>query len=165
MVKQRRFYSFILILFLLFGAILLQYGCSDTKENQVERSYVLSESQDRITPQVGESWGYQARSHEMESFVVLRKAEDIPDIGRMWHVSFFGLLVKNPTVPEKPHKHIMHLPIKEAPLLASLTEKLNCDVPDGDWEEGYNMWKADQGGVFDIPLQECVNAIEKIVNQ
>ena len=125
----------------------------------------MSESQDVFTPQPGECWAYQTRPHESESFVVLRKVEELPKVGRVWHVSLFNLAVKNPTIPEKPHKYIAHTPIKEERLLDSLTEKLDCEIPDIDWEEGYNSWQNDHGGAFDVPLQECVIIIEEIINR
>lgn len=143
-------------------------SCSgrDRKENINRKGNIsVNESQDQISPQVGQIWGYQTRPHESESCVVLRKVEELPNLGRIWHVSLFDLVVKNPTVPEKPIKYIMHIPIKEDQLLASLTEKLDREVPEKDWQQGYDLWRSNRGGVFDVPLQECVNIMEESVNQ
>ncbi len=125
----------------------------------------MSESQNSVNPQVGECWGYKTRPHETESFVVIRKVEEMSNLSTVWHVSFFDVAVKNPTVPEKPIKYITHIPILEARLFESLTEKLDRSAPAKEWEEGYNIWRQDRGGVFDVTLRECVEIMEDIVNQ
>jgi len=125
----------------------------------------MNESQDQTMPQVGECWGYQTRLHETESYIVIRKVEDMPKLGQVWHVSIFDLAVKNPTIPEKPFPYILHVAISEEQLLESLTQKLDRSIPDKDWEEGYNIWLKGDGGAFSVPLSECVTAIEEVINR
>ena len=113
----------------------------------------------------GECWSYAARPGEEESFLVIRKIETLPKLGEVVHISVFGLKIKSPSAPKGYTDQTGHLPISGANLRASLTKKIQRNIPDVDWKEGYRLWSDAKGGVFSKPVSECVGFIEEAINR
>lgn len=113
----------------------------------------------------GQCWTYDTRPGEEASFLVIRKIETVPKLGEIVHISVFGLKIKNPRAPQGYSKEIGHVPISVASLKASIKSQTKADIPPLDWQDGYGIWLEDKGGAFTIPVKECINAMEEVVNQ
>lgn len=113
----------------------------------------------------GECWTYHTRPGEEASFLVIRKIESHPKMGEIVHISVFGLHIKNPNFARGFHDALGHMPVSKDSLLPVLKEKVQREIPDGDWEEGYATWRKNSGGVFTVPVSECIQMFETAFNQ
>ncbi len=120
-----------------------------------------------LTLKAGECWSYSTRPGEESSFLVIRKIETLPKLGEVIHISVFNLKIKSPSAPRGFTDQAGHLPIAGANVRASLKAKVQKNIPDVDWREGYRMWReaydAGKGGVFTKPVSECVGFMEKAI--
>ena len=113
----------------------------------------------------GDCWTYAARPNEEASFLVIRKIEILPKMGEVIHISIFELKIINPSAPHGYSDRAGHLPITGVQVRASLKEKVQRKIPDGDWKEGYGAWReaydSGKAGVFTKSVSECVGIVEE----
>jgi hypothetical protein len=112
----------------------------------------------------GDCWSYRTRPGEEQSFLVIRKIEQLPKIGEVVHISIFGLHIKNPHIAGGFSSELPHMPISADSLRRSLTQKLQRHAPDCDWQSGYNTWRDAKAGAFTEPVSECVKFTEDALN-
>ena len=114
---------------------------------------------------VGQVWRYQTRPGEEASRVSVGRIEKIEGIGSVVHVKLTGLRLRG---PQGVATVILHAPVAEPQLSASVTE---LSGERGDLEgfaEGYALWRSAYGsgkaGVFTLPLAGVVDSIEQALN-
>lgn len=108
----------------------------------------------------GDCWSYHTRVGEEQSFIVIRKIEQLPKIGEVVHISVFGLHVKNPHIAGGISRELPHMPITGDSLRRSVSGKLQRPAPDCDWRSGYETWQAAKAGAFTQPVSECIKIAE-----
>lgn len=118
--------------------------------------------QHRFKP--GQVWGYLTRDVEPHSTLTICKTEYDSPLGDVVHIAVNGLRIKNPRTPNYGET-IGHLPITAEALARSVTTCIGLaeDLP--DFEEGYQIWRQDHGGVFTSSVAHCVAFIENTLNQ
>lgn len=118
--------------------------------------------------EVGQKWAYKTRPVENSSILTIVKIDEIKDV-KIIHISLEGVKIKNPQSPKGFGDKVSHMPISEDALGKSVTKIIGTTVTLPDFQEGYTMWKEpfDQGkgGYFTIPVSECVEYMEKAINQ
>ena len=107
----------------------------------------------------GDCWSYNTRPGEESSFIVIRKIEHFPKAGEIVHISIYGVKLKNPAIGGFSDS-IGHMPIAGDNLRKSLKQKLDRKPPDSDWEPGYRSWLKAKGGVYALPVRDCVKSVE-----
>lgn len=112
---------------------------------------------------VGQVWHYQARPQESDSEIVVCKIEPLGD-KRVVHISVRGLQLRNPHTSSGVQDSLPHLPLDEETLHACVTELVQENAPLPDYEEGYDDWKRNQGGVWTVPLSELLTVLEEAVS-
>ncbi|GHU32374.1 hypothetical protein FACS189497_13920 [Betaproteobacteria bacterium] len=117
----------------------------------------------------GQVWSYKTREGEEESTVLINKVEQVPKLGKIFHISIFGVKVKNPRISSGVSTELPHSPVSEETLRKSLKKLIRRSSPNPDYAEGYKTWKEafDKGeaGVFTIDVAEIIDVIEKAINQ
>ena len=117
----------------------------------------------------GQVWSYKARPGEEGSTVLINKIESYPKLGKVIHISIFGVKVRNKRAPSGVTSDLPHFPVSETTLNASLVKLLRKSSPNPEYVEGYQTWKTafDQGdaGVFTISVAEIVGVIEDAINK
>lgn len=107
----------------------------------------------------GQIWEYKTRDEDKESTVRILKIEPNPadeqvKMGRIVHISIKNISLKMPGVG-KIKTEIGHMPVFEKNLRESVTRFVGKTVEEPNLE-GYNEWKNAKGGVFSIPLNDCI---------
>ena len=118
----------------------------------------------------GQVWSYKNRPGEEGSTVLINKIESYPKLGKVIHISIFGVKVRNKHAPSGFTSDLSHFPVSETTLNASLVKLLRkSSSPNPDYVEGYQTWKAafDKGeaGVFTISVAEIVGVIEDAISR
>lgn len=113
---------------------------------------------------VGQVWEYKTRAVEVGSTLTIVKIDNVEN-ERIIHISVQGLSIKNPKAPKGYNDKIAHLPISEKSLTESVTKMLRVTEELPDFQEGYNLWKDAQGGYFTLPVSQCVEYMEQVINQ
>jgi hypothetical protein len=78
--------------------------------------------------------------------------------------SVFGLHIKNPHIAGGFSDELPRMPISVDSLRRSVTQKLQRQTPDCDWQSGYKMWRDANAGAFTEPVSECVKFTEDTLN-
>lgn len=112
----------------------------------------------------GQVWRYRTRPGEESSQLQIHRVEQVP-AGEVFHISVDGLQIRNPFMPSGYQQKLMHSPVSRETLDASVTKLVREDGPaaDEDFEEGYNLWSGDKGGIFSTDVASIVANIESIV--
>lgn len=117
---------------------------------------------------VGQIWSYKTRSGEEASTVLINKIETHPKLGEIFHVSIFGVKVKNSKVAGGLSTELPHFPVSGETLNKSVTKLVGQRQPNPEYIDGYNFWKQafDNGeaGIFTITLAEIVGVVEESIN-
>lgn len=117
----------------------------------------------------GQVWSYKTRKGEEKSTVLINKVDTDPKLGKIFHISIFGVKIKNPRIVGGVSTELQHSPVSEETLKKSLTKMTRKDSPNPDYADGYKTWKEafDRGdaGVFTIGVADIVGVIEKTINQ
>jgi hypothetical protein len=118
--------------------------------------------------EVGQKWAYKTRPVESGSTLTIVKMDEIKGT-KIIHISLEGVKIKNPQSPNGFGNKVSHMPISEDALRDSITKMIGTTKALPDFKEGYKMWREafDQGkgGYFTIPVSECVEYMEKAINQ
>ncbi len=113
----------------------------------------------------GQVWRYHTRPVEPESTLTICKVESHAQMGTIVHISVENLKVKNARRPQGFSDRLPHTPISTDALDQSVTELVKEDAPLPDYLEGYRTWQEHRGGVFTIPVAECIEFTERAINQ
>ena len=116
----------------------------------------------------GQVWTYKNRIGEDGSTVLINKVESHPKLGKIFHVSIFGVKVKNSKLAGGISTDLPHFPVSEETLNKSVVKLIGKKAPNPEYLDGYNVWKEafDNGeaGIFTITLAEIVGVIEESIN-
>lgn len=116
----------------------------------------------------GQVWSYKTRPSEKSSTVLINRVDSHEKLGRIFHISVFGVEVKNPHVDGGVSTELPHFPVSEETLKKSLIKLINKRTPNSEYVEGYNTWKeafdAGQAGIFTISVSEIVGVVEQSIN-
>lgn len=116
----------------------------------------------------GQVWTYKNRAGEDGSTVLINKVESHPKLGKIFHVSIFGVNVKNSKIAGGISTDLPHFPVSEETLNRSVVKLIGKKEPNPEYLNGYNVWKEafDNGeaGIFTITLAEIVGVIEESIN-
>jgi hypothetical protein len=116
----------------------------------------------------GQVWTYKNRLGEDGSTVLINKVESHPELGNIFHVSIFGVKVKNPNIAGGISTDLPHFPVAEETLNMSVVKLIAKKEPNPEYLAGYTAWKEafDNGdaGIFTITLADIVGVIEDIIN-
>lgn len=111
----------------------------------------------------GQVWEYDTRPGDEGSLIKIQKVEGFPNPDspdKVYHISIIGLHYRNAAAPGIA----MHLPVSRKTLDASVT-RLSAKRPDfPDYTEGYQIWRENNGGVFDISLAELADLLDNMVS-
>ena len=104
----------------------------------------------------GQVWEYHVRPGDEGSLLRIQQVETSPE-GRdpVYHISVIGVRLNG-----QAGTMIAHLPVSEQTLNASVTRESPSDAAFPSAAEGIATWRANRGGVFDIPLARIIEAID-----
>lgn len=114
--------------------------------------------------EVGQIWEYRSREGEEGS---LLKIQEISQLGPgdnpmlVYHVSIIGVRLG----PNSRIKEISHVPLSTETLDVSVTALSPLDPEFPDPEEGMEIWREDEGGVFTLPVAEIVNIFDETITR
>ena len=108
----------------------------------------------------GQRWSFRGRPQDPAPSLVVGKVETTPE-GVVVHVSVFGIHVVNPHSPQGVNTEAPHLPLSAEALDASGVELMGTGRVDDAFERGYSEWAKAKGGVFAIPVAECLDILEQ----
>jgi hypothetical protein len=105
-------------------------------------------------------WKYKCPKNERDARVVICKVEGTGE-NEVFHVR-----VENLWRAGGQFRAASHLPVSRHSLESCLTELVG-DIPlddmPTDWKVGYKDWKDHRGGVWTIPLTDCLDALETTI--
>jgi hypothetical protein len=113
---------------------------------------------------VGQVWSYRTRAGEEASRAYVARVDR--DLGSkpVFHLYIDGLKLKNPLVEGGVQDHLVHVPVSQEALEASVIAMTQEGVIPPDISEGYIIWREafeqGQAGVFTMSLQRVVQYIE-----
>ena len=118
---------------------------------------------------VGQVWKYKTRPNEENSRLTIAKVENEPKNGNIIHITVTNLKIKNPHASSGYTDLIGRMPLAESAVAESATE-LSNEMPDlSSYKEGYQDWREafdnGRGGIWTLPVSECVAAMEEVVNK
>jgi hypothetical protein len=119
--------------------------------------------------QVGQAWSYRARANEQASQIYIVRIDR--DLGSrpIFHVYVDGLKLKNPLIEGGVQDHLVHLPLSQEALDASVVAMVQANAALPDISEGYDVWRSafleGRAGVFTMPLSDAIQYIENASNK
>jgi len=109
------------------------------------------EAADRYAP--GQVWEYRHRPQDDGSLLKIQRAErGAGELGMIYHVSVIGV-----NLGDRAPREIPHAPVSRATLDASVTRLSDAQRPWPTFIPGIAAWRADEGGVFTVPIAEVVD--------
>jgi len=112
----------------------------------------------------GQVWEYDARESDQGSLLKIHQIEEIQiadETMLVYHIAISGIYVA--AIGKKID--LPHAPISPAALRASVKRLVQSDYAFPDPEEGIEMWRQDEGGVFTISPSKIADIIEQAVSQ
>jgi hypothetical protein len=112
----------------------------------------------------GQVWEYDARPGDEGSLLKIQKVEPYSGAvldGRAYHISVVGVQLGKPGLEPV----ISHAPVSRETLDASVTRLSSSDVEFPSADEGINIWRSDEGGVFTVPMRAVVGYIDDVSQQ
>ncbi len=143
-------YIFILIILL----ILIFYLLINKENNHKEENKY----------EIGQVWSYKTRESEVESRIYIVKIEEFGKGDLVYHIYVDNLKIKN-TKLGKEQNFLGHSPVSKKSLDLSVLEMIEITKDLPDVNEGYDSWKSNNGGVFDVSVKEIIELIEDTVNK
>ena len=147
---------------ILMGFLSSLFGCG----KQAPPDPVPTQS-DKFKP--GQIWQYRTRKGEEGSRLIIGKVEQVGTLGIVVHIKLIGLSIKNPHATGGISNVLGHAPVTEATLSESVTTLVSEGGDLDGFHEGYDTWltgyKANNAGVFTIPISEIVDCMEKAFSQ
>jgi hypothetical protein len=115
----------------------------------------------------GQVWTYHTRSGDEGSTFQINKIETDPKLGRIFHISVFGVHLNNPHVAGGITTDLPHFPVSKETLDKSVISLAGMPTRKVAYEEGYAEWKkafdAGRAGIFTISVAEIVSTIEQTI--
>ncbi|MBI1384092.1 MAG: hypothetical protein GC150_04195 [Rhizobiales bacterium] len=112
----------------------------------------------------GQVWRYETRAHERESRIEILKVEDEGGTAIV-HIRLVDVGILNPGLSGGRAPIVEHLPITEAALRASVTERLMLPASEPGAMEAYHSWREaferGEAGVFDLTVAEIVELLDE----
>jgi hypothetical protein len=108
----------------------------------------------------GQVWSYKTRTGESTSTITILKVETLPKIGTFIHVRIDGVQFKNCTGGPSP-RTIDHAPFSKSAIDKSVLRQISVASTLPEFEEGYDDWLANCGGVYTITVAEMVEADDR----
>ncbi len=123
---------------------------------EVERSDFYAE---------GQVWEYRTRPGEEGSLLKIQRIESYPssrtdETRRVYHISIIGVRV-GPTAQGA----LPHLPVSRETLDNSVIRRSNSAVAFPRVDDGVEIWRRDQGGVFTLSVADIVGAVDQMLGQ
>jgi len=110
----------------------------------------------------GQVWTYHSRSTEPAATLTVLKVETLPKIGVIVHLRLDGIRLRNCSGGPEPTE-IEHAPFTRDAVDRSVVKLIRTgDVP--PFQEGYDRWRHDCGGVYTITVAEMVAVDEQTFN-
>ncbi|MEO3431161.1 hypothetical protein AAFN88_20065 [Pelagibius sp. CAU 1746] len=113
---------------------------------------------------VGQVWSYRTRPGEEASRIYIARVDRDFGAKPIFHLYIDGLKLKNPMLETNVQDHLVHVPVSQEALEASVIAMTQDGVIPPDISEGYIVWREafEQGraGVFTMSLQQVVQYIE-----
>ncbi len=105
---------------------------------------------------VGQRWSYRARGVDVGSTLLIGAVEQEEGRPSVIHITIAGIVTPRSDAPIV----IGHMPFSKEAIDDSVLELLESgiDVPDG-FEDGFAVWKAQEGGVFALGVAEAIEAV------
>ncbi len=117
----------------------------------------------------GQVWSYKTRAGEESSTLLINKIESHPKFGNIFHISVFGIKIKNPRGLGRVPLDLPHTPVSSTTMDKSVLKLVGQSKPNPDFLGGYKEWKGvfDQGkaGIYTISVAEIVSGLEETVSQ
>lgn len=114
--------------------------------------------------EAGQIWRYQTRPGEESSRLFIVRIDRGPSGQSIYHIYLDGLQLRNPLMAGGMQDHLLHAPVTQEALDASVTELLQSEAEMPDISEGYAEWllafEKGQAGVFTLPVNQIVQHIE-----
>jgi hypothetical protein len=113
----------------------------------------------------GQVWEYHTRPGEEGSLLKIQRIEPYPnapagDALLVYHISVIGARLG----PQRVPTDLPHFPVSQVTLDASVTRRSQSEAAFPAPDEGIATWRADQGGVFTIPVAEIVAIVDHMVS-
>ena len=105
----------------------------------------------------GQIWEYRTRPSDMGSLLKVQHVENHEVLGTVYHISVIGIRLRNPEM----HPELPHTPVSRETLDASVTELSTKTPVFPKPEDGIAQWRADDGGVFTIPVADIVEIVDR----
>lgn len=106
----------------------------------------------------GQVWEYQTRPGDEGSLLRIQKIE--PDAhGSIYHISVIGVHFHDLPLSGQ----IVHMPVSERTLDASVTLLSSSSASFPDASEGIEQWRSARGGVFTVTIAEAISLAESTV--
>ncbi len=112
----------------------------------------------------GQEWEYRTRPGEEASTLIILKIEDVDGLGTAYHVSVENVKIANPHTETGIQTRMFHVPLDKTALDASVTALKDEQVTIPDYEEGYQAWADQNGGLFNAPVADILTMVEKTVS-
>lgn len=108
--------------------------------------------------EAGQVWNYRTDARDAGSLIKIQLVEETEDPSQpIYHISMIGIRVDG--LPEAIN--IEHLPVSQETLDTSVTQLADPATPFPDYRGGYDIWRADNGGVFTITLVQIADIIRQ----
>jgi hypothetical protein len=115
----------------------------------------------------GQLWAYKTRVGEEDSRLLIDKVEDVPKLGRIFHISLSNIHLKDSAVTIATE--LPHLPVSLQTLTSSCTTLVGHSEPNPMYLQGYQTWRkafdAGQAGVYTISIAEILNTTEALLKR
>ena len=105
----------------------------------------------------GQIWEYKTRPGESASRITILRVENADKVGVIVHVGIAGVRLKS------CGDTVQHAPFAKAALDESVTRQSGTVTKMPAYEEGYNQWLANCGGVYTIKIAEVLNVIDSML--
>lgn len=107
---------------------------------------------------VGQVWEYHTRPGDAGSLLKIQGIEPFGE-AHVFHISVVGVHYGD----DDSAKDVAHLPVSRETLDQSVTRLSAADATFPEPDEGIEIWRADNGGVFTISLAEIMKIIADTV--
>ncbi|MCK4635307.1 MAG: hypothetical protein KAT32_00430 [Candidatus Moranbacteria bacterium] len=155
-------------LFLVVGFVIVLAGCEHKEEEDKKVNEVYSNNEvmkkEKNKYETGQVWTYKTRENESDSKIYIVKIEEFGKDEFIYHIYVDNLKIENAQLG-KQQTFLGHSPVSKVSLDLSVLEMVEKTKSLPDINEGYNSWKDNNGGVFDISIKEIIEFVESMVNK
>ncbi|MDO8840372.1 MAG: hypothetical protein Q7V31_15775 [Parvibaculum sp.] len=97
--------------------------------------------------------------------VVIGRIEEWNDMHAV-HVSLLGVPAPPGLVTPDGTMTVSHMPFEMSAIAGSVDQLLESDVaPGAEFEEGYQVWKSEKGGIYSITVMQAVGLLSEMLEQ